>query len=319
MDIARIQSAIAQDAERKLKAEIKSLKKTLDSVTTALVRAREPRRSLKLTVPTKRPARLKGDFTRLIIPDTHGMKVAKKPFGAVLADAKMIDPKHVVLLGDHLDCGGFLAQHHPLGYVSETNYSYDEDIEAANEQFDRIQEAASNAEIEEVEGNHERRVEGWCVNSGLRNKRDAERLRRAMAPEFVLRLKERGIKYYRVSEFYDGLDVPGIIKRGSCFFLHGITTSKHAAFVTRVRTAGNCVHGHTHRAQSDIGRMLNVGTVGVWCPGCLCEQQPIWQHGSPTDWTHGYAVQFVSRTGKFLHLNVPVVDGVSMFCSLLKH
>lgn len=88
--------------------------------------------------------------------------------------------------------------------------------------------------------------------------------------------------------------------------------------MTRVRTAGNCVFGHIHRAQADVGRSLHNGVTGTWSPGCLCELQPLWNHGAPTDWTHGYAVQFISRTGKFLHINVPVIDGESLFTSLLK-
>ena len=71
------------------------------------------------------------------------------------------------------------------------------------------------------------------------------------------------------------------------------------------------------REQSERVRRVSVGTVGAWNPGCLCELQPLWQNTNPTDWTTGYGVQFVSHTGKFLHLNIPIINGESLLLPLL--
>ena len=301
----------ATDAERKVSALEGQLRETVE----ALERAREQKR---VSIPKHRPRpRLRGDRVRLIIPDTHGAKVDPAALSACLADAKAIAPHEVILLGDHVDCGGFLAQHHTMGYVAESDYSYEEDIAHANAFLDSLQVAAPSAGIEYLEGNHERRVETWCVTETLRHRRDSEMLRRAFAPEYLLGLEARGIQYYRLSEFYDGLPVPGVIKRGKVFFFHGFSTAKNAAAATQAKVAGNCVFAHTHRAQSDISKPMGAGVVGSWNPGCLCVPQPLWQHGRPTDWTHGYAVEFVSRTGNFLHLNVPIIDGQSLFTSLI--
>jgi hypothetical protein len=68
--------------------------------------------------------------------------------------------------------------------------------------------------------------------------------------------------------------------------------------------AGNVVYGHTHRAQSETRRPVARGDIGAWNPGCLCQQQPLWQHTRPTDWTLGYGVQIVDSRGGFLHINV---------------
>jgi hypothetical protein len=143
-------------------------------------------------------------------------------------------------------------------------------------------------------------------------------LRKQFAPEFLLKLEERGIPYYRQGEFYDGLPVPGVIKRGKCYFFHGISTAKNAVAATIARIGGNCVSAHTHRAQSDIIRMVGTGIIGSWNPGCLCEMQPLWQHTSPTNWTQGYAVQLVAPSGAFLHLNIPVLNGETHLASLFK-
>lgn len=268
--------------------------------------------------PTKPRARLKGDKVRVTIADTHGCHVDRPALAAALGTVKMLDPHEVILMGDHVDCGGFLAQHHVMGYVAETAYTYEQDIADANAFLDGVQKAAARAHIEYLEGNHERRPETWSVTQTLRNARDANFLTELVSPYRLLDLKKRGIPYHRCNEFHDGLDMRGVIRRDKCFFLHGFTTARHASYVTRLRTAGNVVYGHTHRSESNLGRAAGTGTTGAWNAGCLCHRQPMWRHTDPTDWTHGIGVQFISHTGKFLHLNVPIIDGESLINPLLR-
>ncbi len=238
----------------------------------------------------------------------------------MLGDLTVLNPDEVVLLGDHVDCGGFLAQHHTMGYVAQTDYSYEEDILFANAFLDSVQTAAPNAKIFYLEGNHEMRIEKWCVTETLRNKRDAEMLRRMLAPEFTLKLAARGISYYRQCEMYDGLRLPGTIKRGKNFFTHGFSTAKHAAAVHLAKIGGNVTHAHTHRADVATTELTNIGTISAYSPGCLCLKQPLWRHTDPTGWTHGEGMQIVDRrTAHFLQLNIPIVDGVSMMKPFLDH
>ncbi len=306
-----------QSAENRHRSELESLRNELEHTRATLARVKAAR-AVKLPAPRATSKRRADDLVRVIIPDTHGCKADRGAIAALLADVKTLNPHHVVLLGDHVDCGGFLAQNHVMGYVAETAYSYEDDIEHANGFIDALQKAAPSAQIEYVEGNHERRVETWCVTQTLRHSKDADRLRELYAPEYRLRLAARGISYFRQGVFYDGLPVPGVIKRGKFFFFHGVSTSKNAVAATQGRIGGNCVFGHTHRAQSEISRQVGTGTIGAWNPGCLCELQPLWQHTQPTNWTHGYAVQLVSKSGDFLHLNVPIVNGASNFAALFR-
>lgn len=311
-------SAVQRDESRKIyEAEIAGLKRELEVARASLENATKARKTKAPAAVTPRK-RLGSDVVRVVVPDTHGCLADQTALAAMLADIKILDPQEIILLGDHVDCGGFLAQHHVMGYVAETDYTYEEDLAAAGTFLDALQKAAPNAKIEYLEGNHERRVETWCVTQVLRHKKDAEGLRRLLAPEFRLRLKERGISYYRQGEFYDGLPVPGVIKRGKCYFFHGVSTAKNAVAATVDKIAGNCVFGHTHRAQSNIVRRISTGIVGSWNPGCLCQLQPLWQHTAPTDWSHGYAVQLVATSGAFLHLNIPIIEGESHFGALLK-
>lgn len=317
MTSASLRASLATDQARVKDREIAALRKQLSETVSQLAQARRTSAARRVS-PAKSRTRLRGDRVRVCIPDTHGAKVAHQALASTLGDIKSLNPDEVILLGDHVDCGGFLAQHHTLGYVAETEYSYEDDIAATNRFLDTLQRVAPRAVIDYIEGNHERRVETWCVTQTLRHAKDSEMLRKAFAPEFLLDLAGRGIAYRRQSECYDGLHVPGIIRRGKCIFLHGISTAKHAAAVTAGRVAGNVVFAHSHRAQTDISSPLSVGSIGAWNPGCLCELQPLWNHTRPTDWTHGYAIQFISRTGKFLHLNVPILQGQSLFLSLFK-
>lgn len=313
-----LRTQLADHSRREVVRELAAVRKQLAHTTAALERERRAKVRLPVLRPAARKFRLKGDKIRVCVGDLHGAKQCPRSVAAFLGDLKALDPQEIILGGDIADCGGFLAQHHTLGYVAETEYSYEEDIASANRFLDAIQALAPRARIEYLEGNHERRVETWCITQTLRHQRDSEMLRRAMAPEFLLHLDRRGIAYYRLSEFYDSLSVPGVIHRDKCFYFHGITTAKHAASLTLIRSSGNSVYFHTHRAQSDIQRRISVGIIGAWNPGALCDQQPLWQHGSPTDWTNGHAVQFISRTGRFLHLNVPIIDGHSDLTALLK-
>jgi predicted phosphodiesterase len=307
---------LASDAEiRRLKELLKASESQKEKLALALERARSTPKA-RAPIPHKPSKGSADDIVRVIIPDTHGSKADKAALAACLGDIKSLNPDEVVLLGDHVDAGGLLAQHHVLGYVADTAYTYEEDIASTRAFLDALQAAAPKARIHYIEGNHERRAETLCVTLALRNSKDSEFLRKAIAPEFLLDLKGRGISYYRQGEFYMGLKLPGTIRLGKCYFTHGSKTAANATAVMLSAFGAPLVFGHTHRAQSSTGRPVHSGSIASWNPGCLCELQPLWQHTNPTTWTHGFGVQMVARSGQFLHLNIPIMDGKSLLGSL---
>jgi len=312
---SEIQTAASAAEIIRLKEQLKASESAKAKLAATLDRHLHTAR-VRPVAPARPTRRGKEDIVRVIIPDTHGAKVDKGALAACLGDIQALDPDEVILLGDHVDCGGFLAQHHTLGYVAESAYTYESDIAATNAFLDAVQSAAPSARVEYIEGNHERRIETWALTQTLRNSKDAEYLRRAFAPEFLLRLAERGIPYYRQGEFYDDLPLPGTIRKGKCYFFHGSSTSKQATTTTLNSFAGNVCFGHTHREQSSSARPVHAGQIKAWNPGCLCELQPLWQHTNPTSWTHGFAVQLAARSGEFLHLNIPIIGGKSLLGSL---
>lgn len=309
-----IEAAGKKDALSQVSARIKALESLVEKQLEQIERLRRP--AVKL--PTGVASRVsKGAFCRVCVPDTHGCVVDPKAIAAFFGDLSEIKPAEIVMLGDHLECGGFLAQHHTLGYVAQTEYTFEDDVSATNQLLDTIQ-GTTNAKLWYIEGNHERRIESWCVTQSVKNRQDGEYLRRLFSTESVLSLKKRGIEWVQQGKYYGGLPLPATIKLGHCYFTHGSSTARHAAAVHVSKFGGNVVFGHTHRADSFVIRTVKDGSIGAWNPGCLCLLQPLWQHTNPTDWSHGYGLQLVNSDGSFLHINVPIIDGKSYLQPLIK-
>ena len=307
--------------ERVVQALNKKLKITEDKLL-RVEQSLKDYRSSGFTAPKgKRTKSKRTDYVRFIIPDVHGCKMHKPAVAAMLGDLESLKPKEIVIMGDFLDCGGFLAQHHTLGYVEQSTYKFDEDVAAGNDLLDKIQEAAPDADIHFLEGNHEARIEKYCVTNALRNGApdisiEAEHLRMLYGTEHVLHLKDRNIQLYRQGKYYHGLGLPSTIKLGKCHFVHGISTAVNAAKVHAERFGGNVVFAHSHRADSYHIRTISAGVIGAWNPGCLCELQELYMHQNISNWSHGYGLQLVKSDGDFLHINVPIRDGKSHFVGI---
>lgn len=252
---------------------------------------------------------------RVIIPDSHGAYIDNRAKDAFLVDLKLLDPREIVLIGDHVDVSGIFSSH-PRNYVEELKYSYEDDCAQAAKFLDKIQQAAPSASYHYLEGNHEQHLERWVART-FTSKEDASGVLKVMSPEVKLGLKRRGIRYYRMSEQHMGLAVPGTIKLGKCFFLHGYRAGKYATAAHLDDFGGNLVHGHTHRSQSVIRRTTSAGEIGAHCPGTLAMLQPLYLHTSLSAWSHGYGVQMTERDGRFLNINVPIVAGKSLLKPLL--
>jgi predicted phosphodiesterase len=295
---------------QRLKDETASLRRIMG----ALDRSNwsEPR-----TLPStkKVPVGKKKSFLRVVLSDSHGSYLDREIWKHVYTDICSLQPSSIVLLGDHVDCSGFLSRHHTLGFLSEGTYSYEEDISAANGFLDDIQKACPGAEIHYMEGNHEDRIERWVMTVVNRSQQDAEFLRKQVSPEYLLELEKRGIKYYRRGVFHMGFQVGGLIKLGKCLFAHEGSRGQNAAMKMLNIYATNIVFGHTHRQDSAVTYKPGVGQISAHNPGCLRNRQPTWYDKVPTGWSQGYAVQLVRDDGSFLHVNVPVDEGGSLLAS----
>lgn len=317
-------SDILEQTERHTR-EVSALKKKLRVAEEKLERTQQTlkdERSARYRAPKgKRTKSKKTDYVRFIIPDVHGSKMCKPAVAAMIGDLESMKPKEIVIMGDFLDCGGFLAGHHTMGYVEQSTYKWEEDCAAGNGLLDTIQAASPGASIHYLEGNHEARIEKYCVTTAHANgapnvEAEAEHMRMLYGTEYVLHLKKRGIELYRMGKYYHGLGLMATIKLGKCHFTHGISTAVNAAKVHAERFGGNVVFGHTHRNDSYHIRTVSSGVIGAWNPGCLCEPQELYMHQNPSNWSHGYGIQLVKSNGDFLHINVPIRDGKSHFVGI---
>ena len=274
----------------------------------------------KLSRPRKFAARMvkrrtgTDDLIRVIMPDSHGAYADPMAMALFIDDLKRIQPAEIIMLGDHVDCGGHLAQHHVIGYIALGAYSYADDISACNQHLDAIRAAAPNARIHYIEGNHEARIERWCMEETIRNSKDAEFLRQCYSPEALLGLAARGIPYYRRSTMYHGLPIPGAIKLGKCIFVHDPGFSDPSR--TSGRFGGSVVHGHDHQSHQLIRPTVSAGDIGVWSYGTLARTQQYYMHTRPSTHTLGYGIHNVARSGNFLSVAIPLIKGVSYLSRL---
>lgn len=260
----------------------------------------------------------KGSWIRVAFGDTHGALIEKKAWNAFLLDLEELKPREIVHGGDIVECGGWLARHHTLGYVAETDYTYSDDIVASNRFLDQLQHACPLADIHALQGNHDARIEKFAVDAAMKNKADSEMLRRAIDPEFLLHLNERGIRWYRRCRKYNRASVPGTIRLGKCWFTHPQSSSKHHAANMVQKFKDNVVFFHTHRRDSYPASSIDGDEYGAWNPGCMCKLQKLWRHTEPSNHNHGYHVQLCRPDGSFLPINVPIIRGKSYLTGLLK-
>ena len=316
--MAKIDDVVAKEDPKALRKKIARLESDVDSMRKHVEQARSANRT-KFVKPTRARKRIKDDWLRLILPDVHGSSCDQEVLATALAATGSLDIDEIVIGGDFLECGGFLAAHHTLGFVAQTEYSYENDIAAANQILDKLLSTfPSVKKFHYLEGNHELRVEKWAVTQAMRNVYDAQFLLDHIGPQNVLGLEDRGIKYYRQATKYSGLPIPGAIRLGKCHFIHGISTAKHAASQHALRLGGDVCYFHTHRGDTTETHTVGAGQYGAWNPGCLCVKQPMWQHTNPTMWTHGIGLQIVARSGMFQHINARIVDGVCLLAQMAR-
>lgn len=254
---------------------------------------------------------------RLIIPDSHGSHMDEMAAAALLRDLDYLKPRERIWLGDHLDCGGFLAQNYTWGYVAEANYTFADDVAAANRFIDAVcEKTPRSVEDEYIEGNHERRIERWCITEALRNKKDADYLKDRFGVATQLHLKKRGFNHYEQGKTYFGFSVPATIRKGHCVFTHGSVNARRPACKMLAKFATNVAFGHNHCGDIVHDTLLEKDVMAACCQS-LCKRQPMWKHTDPSTWSHGYALQVCLPNGMFLHINVPIVNGQSLLGPLL--
>jgi predicted phosphodiesterase len=304
-----VEELAATKKTARLAAENKSLRQHVEQLEASLLAARKSKVKIPAGKPPKTP---KGAFYRVIVPDSHGAFIDEGACKAFLADLEWIKPSEVVMLGDHLDCGGWLAQHNTLGFVPEANYSYEDDSNACNQFIDEIQKRTGNVPTWYIEGNHEARVVKTILKQTCGNARDTEFMLGLFGPRAVLNIDKRGITWIGRDQHYGDCQRRGVLQLGKCLFTHGVATGPNAAHRTLSQFKTNVCFGHTHRVATAMQESAYEPSLAAWSFGCLCRRVPLYYDTRPTDWAHGYGLQIVDTTGRFITIQVPIIDGRSL-------
>ncbi len=282
----------------------------------------------KIKIPKRHSKRLLSDgksFIRVVAADMHGSKHDPAVVSAFIGDVAILKPRELIILGDFADCGGFLAEHHTLHYIEECEYNYAEDITVCNGVLDQLQKLC--AKIILFEGNHERRIETWCVTTALKQRSDREFIMSKLADSFLpgnmMHLAERGIEYIRQGKKYDDLLIPATIRRGKSVYTHTAFEKSVASYRSSMKhleaLCTNVAFGHTHRAEMIFKNTgVNGETIIARNPGCLCRKIELWQHSEPNNWTNGYNAEIVNEEDdRFISIHIPIVNGESLLPSIL--
>lgn len=231
-----------------------------------------------------------GSHLVMVLPDLHLPTHDRSALRIVLRAFEHLKPQRLVILGDWLDAA--FASAHPASSRDEADKgSYiQNEIEPCRRLLDQFEE--NTEEIIYLEGNHEFRVERLITR---------ERGAWLAIPELVLpkqllsmnrKKKFTWIPYQHNATRGDAYRLPHYKIADGLVAVHGWSTSKYSARKHLDLVKGwSIVYGHTHRAQSDTVRHPMTGHINQsWSPGCLSSLQPMWQHGSPTEWVHGFSL-----------------------------
>lgn len=267
------------------------------------------------TNPRKKPR--KEDWTRLIVPDVHGDSRDKEACAAMFDVVKSLTIDEIVIMGDLVDCGGFLAEHHTMGFIKETGYTYEGDLAEANAFLDELLNVCGNVQkVHYLEGNHEHRLEVWAVDKA-KNPTDAAWLYNQVSPVRTLDLDRRGIKFYKSDSTHNS-NVLGIMHLDGTYFMHGKGCAKHAAYNHAVAIGADAWYAHTHRRDSCTCRNVISGDFEVNNPGTLSILSPLYGHQHVNTWAHGFGLEFISRKGMKDRKSVWIKEGVAQLASIYK-
>lgn len=182
-----------------------------------------------------------------------------------------VQPETIVLVGDNLDFPELGKYTQTPGFARTTQAAIDRRTTLAAQ---LRADAGPEAEIVEIEGNHEKRLASYLLSNamaafGLRRGAEPPESWPVMSVPFLCRYEESSVRYvpgYPAAEYWlnEGLR-----------FVHG----------SKVRSGGSTAHaylkdarhstafGHVHRIErAHITRHTRSGprTVGAYCFGCLC-------------------------------------------------
>lgn len=255
----------------------------------------------KITIHT--PGRVEGTAKLLFaFPDIHFPDQDPVALELALKAHEILNPEISLFLGDVLDCGLFST--HPKRTIHEAQgYNFNRlEVQPCNEMLDTVQKNTKEHTYFLL-GNHEARLEAWAVKNGL----VGESIYELVSPEFTLMVQPARENFTMIPYNVPSGDRMGFVqlvkpskkmKSGGLVAVHGWSHCKNAARKhLEISRSQSIIHGHTHRMQLEVSRDPWTNTpIKAMSPGTLAKLQPVWLHGSPTEWCQGFLLIYIGQT-----------------------
>lgn len=225
----------------------------------------------------------------IILADVHLTQEVPDEYKVVKKFIKSEKPDEIVLLGDYMDIESLSAWDRDKRMLMEGR-RHKIECDVANRELDFLQKYAKKVTF--LEGNHE-----WRVRRYL--EKNPEMIGMIELP-MMLNLEKRGINWYPINELYD---------IGKMSFTHGIYTTKYHANKHLSMYGCNICYGHKHEAQTYLMNMKMQKPYMAYAMPCLCDKQPDYMQGKPTNWINGFGIMYVDeQTGEFNLYPVMIVN-----------
>jgi predicted phosphodiesterase len=216
-------------------------------------------------------------MTTVIAQDFHGQFRDKKTCNMFFNFLKREKPDRVVLPGDIVD---FYSISRFDKDPARKEDLQDELNDGYNLLYD-IRDAAGDARIDYIQGNHEKRLEKYlCSTAKALATLDALKI------ELLLGFADFDITYHK-----EGLWL------GDLYVYHGSLVRNEAGYTAKAeREKNGCsgMSGHTHRDGKSAKRTRG-GQICWWENFCMCDLEPEYVDGV-ANWTQGWSV--VTTIGK---------------------
>ncbi len=200
----------------------------------------------------------------------------------------LLRPDDVVMLGDMLDCSAF-STHAPS--PGEAPGDYEQDLKHVGRLIDDLLKTAGH--VAYLCGNHEYRIARFAARAT-----EGAATFNMLAPEKVI---PRGRDKRRFSLIpYAGPDngnYPHYAITPNLVAIHGWSYALAATRRHLALSQGRSIcFGHVHRASQEyVQNIWSKGTVQAISPGCTCRLVPTYNAGRVVEWSHGFALFFISR------------------------
>ena len=236
--------------------------------------------------------------------DAHFPNQSDSALAAIKRVVSLLQPDLTLTLGDMLDCSAFST--HPPS-PGEAPGDYGQDLRRCNAFLDEIQKTSGH--VVYLCGNHEYRIARFAARAA-----EGAAAYNLLAPEVVI---PRGRDKRRFSLIpYAGPDsgnYPHYPVTPNLVAIHGwsyaiAATRRHLA----LSQGRSILYGHVHRACHEfVQNIWDKGSVQAISPGCTCRLIPTYNAGRVVEWSHGFALFYISRRNPidWTGYIVPVVDG----------